>query len=338
MNNKNLISIIVPVYKVEQYLDRCIKSVLNQTYQNYEVILVDDGSPDNCPQICDKYCSEHNNFSVIHKQNEGLMAAWIDGLKVANGEYISFVDSDDWIEPTFLEEMLNNIINSNSDMCICNAYRSSEKNKLFLYAFDSKISGLLNNDELETFKHNELNTLQFFRWNKLFKKEILLNNIKYCNPKVKMWEDVNIILPCVLDAKRLYVIEKPLYNYYYNEASIVNSYSPTMLTNFEYLYPQIQQALKDKGYASEKNICDFLIRMLYISAKNIILSDVKQKRKLFHYLYKSWCYKEIKKHDITTVTGKIKFFILLFKSKSYFLTSTLIKILNKKQTKNNKRG
>lgn len=98
-----MISIIVPVYNVEKYLERCIESIVNQTYKDIEIILVDDGSPDNCPVICDRYAEKDNRIKVIHKQNGGLINARKSGLEIAQGDYIGFVDSDDWIEPEMYE-------------------------------------------------------------------------------------------------------------------------------------------------------------------------------------------------------------------------------------------
>lgn len=94
----SLISVIIPVYKVEEYLDRCVESILNQTYTNLEILLVDDGSPDNCPRLCDEYALKDARVRVIHKENGGLASARNAGLEKANGQFVSFIDSDDWIE------------------------------------------------------------------------------------------------------------------------------------------------------------------------------------------------------------------------------------------------
>ena len=101
------VSIIIPIYNVEQYLRRCVDSVLQQTLENIEIILVDDGSPDNCPLICDQYKAQDNRVKVVHKKNGGLSSARNAGLKIATGEYILFLDSDDWIEPETAEELVS---------------------------------------------------------------------------------------------------------------------------------------------------------------------------------------------------------------------------------------
>ena len=104
-HKEELISIIVPVYKVEKYLDFCIQSIVNQTYRNLEIILVDDGSPDNCPRICDEWAQKDQRITAIHKENGGLMSAWMAGVRESRGEYLCFVDSDDWVEQDMLISM-----------------------------------------------------------------------------------------------------------------------------------------------------------------------------------------------------------------------------------------
>ena len=107
MSEQFLVSVIVPIYKVEAYIDKCIRSILKQTYKNYEVILVDDGSPDKCPDICDKYACEYDNIRVLHKKNGGLSDARNAGVSIARGEYVTFVDSDDYIADDYIETLVS---------------------------------------------------------------------------------------------------------------------------------------------------------------------------------------------------------------------------------------
>lgn len=115
-----LISIIIPIYKVEQYLARCIDSIINQTYSNLQIILVDDGSPDNCPKICDEYASRDTRIEVIHQKNAGVSNARNNGLKIAKGDYVLFIDSDDYIAPDMCEKMLILAEQEKADMVVCN--------------------------------------------------------------------------------------------------------------------------------------------------------------------------------------------------------------------------
>ena len=121
------ISVIIPAYNVEQYLRQCLDSVVNQTYRNLEIILIDDGSPDNCGKICDEFAKKDSRVIVIHKQNAGLSAGWNDGLNIATGEWVAFVDSDDWIDVAFFEKMLNASNVKHADAILANAnYEETE--------------------------------------------------------------------------------------------------------------------------------------------------------------------------------------------------------------------
>lgn len=115
-----LVSIIVPIYNVENYIHKCLDSIINQTYKNIEIILVDDGSPDNCGKICDEYASKDERIKVIHKENEGLSAARNDGMDICIGEYVTFVDSDDYISYSFCKDLMNAINENDADIAICN--------------------------------------------------------------------------------------------------------------------------------------------------------------------------------------------------------------------------
>lgn len=167
-----LISVIIPVYKVEEYLDICVESVRNQTYTNLEIILVDDGSPDGCPQMCDKWASKDMRIKVIHKTNGGLSDARNAGIDVATGDYISFVDSDDYIAPEMLQKLYEGIIHHKSDIEACKIYNLQND---IITEYD--VEGNIIKD-----KEEKLTGLQYLKyyiggyienasWNKLYKKE-----------------------------------------------------------------------------------------------------------------------------------------------------------------------
>ena len=122
------ISVIVPVYKVEPYLKQCVDSIINQTYKNLEIILVDDGSTDNCGKICDEYASKDNRIKVLHIENGGPAVARNAGLDIATGKYIGYVDSDDYIEPDMYETLYNAMIKTNAGLVVCNWYRQDGTN------------------------------------------------------------------------------------------------------------------------------------------------------------------------------------------------------------------
>ena len=122
MEGNTKISVIIPIYKAEKFLDKCIGSVVGQTYENLEIILVDDGSPDNCPAICDSWAEKDSRIKVVHKENGGLSSARNAGLDVVTGEYFGFIDSDDWIEKDFFEFLITNALKENADISRCGLY------------------------------------------------------------------------------------------------------------------------------------------------------------------------------------------------------------------------
>lgn len=163
------LSIIVPVYKVEKYLSKCIESILAQTFTDFELILVDDGSPDRCGEICDKYAQQDNRVVVIHKANGGVSSSRNAGIEKATGEYIGFVDSDDYISPTMYEQMLASAERHSADIVICGVYRVTEdgqikNNEIFakeiVFAKDEVMHDILT-DKLKN-----------YTWNKIYKKKL----------------------------------------------------------------------------------------------------------------------------------------------------------------------
>ncbi len=132
-----LLSVIIPIYNVEQYLDKCVSSVVNQTYKNLEVILVDDGSPDNCPALCDKWAEKDSRIRVVHKKNGGHSDARNAGLDIANGDYIAFLDSDDYIELNAYESMMSDIMNYQADIVSCGMVRESPSGYVEKWGDDS---------------------------------------------------------------------------------------------------------------------------------------------------------------------------------------------------------
>ena len=213
-----LISVIVPVYKVEKYLDRCIGSVIAQTYKNLEIIMIDDESPDNCPEMCDEYARRDTRIKVIHKKNGGLSDARNIGLAVATGEYIAFVDSDDWIESDFIEILYNNAEKEHADISIIGytlvwddgrTRRFSQDDEYYTFDTDNAIRELLNQRKF-----------QCMVCQKMYKNYIF-DSVKF--PIGKVYEDVAVGLPTFLRAKKIVVSGKSKYNYYQRNDSIVNS-------------------------------------------------------------------------------------------------------------------
>ena len=168
-----MISIIVPIYNVEKYLSKCIDSILAQTYNDIEVILVDDGSPDNCPMICDEYAQKDNRVIVIHQKNAGVSAARNAGLKAAHGEYIGFVDPDDWISSSMYQEMITALERENADLAIC-GYDYYDENGAVDTArrYKEKADEIITQKEFMSRLSDMPPTVRQVTWNKLFRAEL----------------------------------------------------------------------------------------------------------------------------------------------------------------------
>lgn len=211
-----MISIIVPIYKVEEYLPRCLDSIINQTYKDLEIILVDDGSPDKCGDICDKYAEMDNRIKVIHKKNGGLSSARNTGLEIASGDYIAFVDSDDWIEPNAYELLLDAIESMDVDIAII-GYRQTDG---VLNQGDIQIgqNRLLNKDNLWDEILTKLNNAS---WNKLYKAK-LLGDTRYPVDLIH-GEDLIFNLEYINRCDRGVINDTVVYNYFIRPDSITGS-------------------------------------------------------------------------------------------------------------------
>lgn len=258
------IYVVVPVYKVEAYLERCVESILNQTYDNYELILVDDGSPDNCPAICDRYAVEHDNITVIHQENGGLSVARNTGVAYArehgddNRDWITFIDSDDFVHPKYLEYLHRAAKEAGVEISSCG----------FIVSDASEIDAAL----IEPLKYECLTPEEYWcrnftnatvAWGKLYRVN-LFENILY--PKGKIYEDNFTTYKLLFQHDRLASIEALLYCWYTNSRSITRSaWTPKQLDVMEALESQLA-FFEEKGYPAAYKA----------SAKEIFRHSVKQ--------------------------------------------------------------
>ncbi len=212
-----LISVIVPIYNVEDYLDKCINSILNQTYKNLEIILVDDGSPDNCPKMCDEYAKKDNRIKVIHKKNGGLSDARNKGIEIANGEYITFVDSDDYLSNDCIELLYINIVKYDSDISIGGHQVVYDNGKIInKYSNTEYVS--TPKEVLDKILYSD--GIDLSAWAKLYKRN-LFNNIKY--PVGRIYEDAATTYKLVDISDKISIISKPIYYYIIRNDSISNN-------------------------------------------------------------------------------------------------------------------
>lgn len=239
-----LISIIVPVYKVEKYLEKCVKSILAQTYKNIEVILIDDGSPDYCPIICDNYEEKDDRVIAIHKRNGGLSDARNAGMAIAKGEFICFVDGDDYVSEDFCELLLSAVLKSNADMAICNYLVVDENGN----SIQDKNIHLPIKDECISSQKFIKEYCGKYGWyyviacNKIYKRK-LFENVKY--PVGKQHEDAFVIHHLVAQCNRIACVKKTLYFYVQRQGSIMSQISVRNMDLGEALIDQYRFAKKN---------------------------------------------------------------------------------------------
>ncbi len=213
-----MITIVIPVYNVEPYLRRCIDSILSQTFQDFELILVDDGSPDGCGHICDEYALKSPRIRVIHKKNGGLSDARNSGLFDAQGEYIAFIDSDDWVAPSFLSDMMEALQDTEADICECEVLRTSgeEGERPNPGIADVPVRVFNTEEALKELISDRI--LHQHVWNKLYRREVL-QGILF--EKGRTNEDEFWTYQVFGRAKKVVKIDKALYYYFQRPGSIM---------------------------------------------------------------------------------------------------------------------
>ncbi|MCR4903604.1 MAG: glycosyltransferase [Butyrivibrio sp.] len=269
------VSIIVPVYNTADYLDECVKSLLDQTYKNIEIILVDDGSTDGISSgMCDNYGAADSRVIVIHKTNGGLMSAWIAGVEKATSKYLCFVDGDDWVEPEMVEKLYIKVANKDDIKDIVSSSYIIEKTGESKKMDSGLPAGIYEKEELLEIQKKllgeEVRPIIMSRCMKLIDNRLIRDNIKYCNPDIRMAEDVNIILPAILDCDRVTILDNAyFYHYRLVSTSIVHKYNSGLLSNIELNYKTFLDIFKEKGIANgEYQMNREFVQMLFIEMKN----------------------------------------------------------------------
>lgn len=282
---KLLVSVIVPIYNVEQYLARCVDSIIKQTYENLEIILVNDGSTDDSLKICYEYKNKDTRIKVFDKKNGGLSDARNYGMRHATGQYLVFVDSDDSIHNQMVEFLYNSIICSQADISVCNFKKvyedeisrdikfdfEQERNFLQLYDNIKAIGELFNPDKYIIFT---------VAWNKMYKKEAFLD-IEY--PKGKIHEDEFTAYRLFYNAKKIVYLDKPLYYYLQRNNSIMNQgFSEKRFHKIEAYQERIDFFITNNLYVKEAAKGYFWNYLNYIQDLKKFCPD-KKKEYRFHY-------------------------------------------------------
>lgn len=253
---KYKISIVVPVYNTEAYLHRCVDSLLGQTYKNTEILLVDDGSTDGSGQVCDELAKNEAKIKVLHKENGGLISAWKQGVFLSQGDYLCFVDSDDWVEPVMISEMAAYLTGSAEEI-IASDYviERGEGNQEYVYQQLEPGEYDRSRLEKEVVPHllgREKRYVTMSRCMKLIARELIVKNCHYSDERIRMGEDVTVMLPALLDCSRLVVMNhRVYYHYFYVTDSMVHKYDAGMYENCRLLRQVVLNILKDKFHGGQ---------------------------------------------------------------------------------------
>lgn len=287
--NEPLISIIIPVYNVEKYLSRCLNSVISQDYKNIEIILVNDGSTDNSLKICNNYCQKYSFIKTLSKKNEGLSSARNYGIKQAEGSFLMFVDSDDYVSQTFCSAALNSQKKYNSDIVIFDYNRVTTKSQT--HFFNHK-QGIVNKkDAMQYLVSNS------YAWNKLYRRK-LFTNVEY--PIGKYYEDEFTTYKLFEKSKIISYVKNPSYNYVETGESIVSKKNSRIIADqFESVYTFFDFLKKYYSSVYSKNLNALIIKalryctfcspsynhLLFEKAKNVLLENSISNDLAFKYKF-----------------------------------------------------
>jgi glycosyltransferase involved in cell wall biosynthesis len=250
-----LVTIIIPIYGVELYLNQCIESILSQTYQNLQIILVNDGSRDKCGEICDYYATKDARIQIIHKQNEGLVNARKSGLEIAQGEFVTFVDGDDWVGKNFIYNMIQPALKYDVDLTVSGYIREfyGKEDKILpksptgYYSYENLVKTIFPNAIYNGifFQHG----ISTYVWNKLFRISKLKQFLKLIDKNIVMGEDAALTYPYLFDCKNIYITDEADYYYRQRPNSIVKS-----VPNLKLEYSQLSLLFKHLKKNLEKNL------------------------------------------------------------------------------------
>ena len=261
-------SVIVPVYKVEKYLVNCIESVLNQTFSDFELILVDDGSPDSCPEICDRYKEKDERIKVVHKLNGGLASARRAGIKVAEGEYVFNLDSDDLIEPDTLE-CAHRIIKEKECDIVSFSYRWVKKGNTVNVTNDGLDEGLYKSDDIEKYifprllMDKDMNHVSYYLSGKAVKRDLLTPHQLGVSEKISLGEDLCCVIPCYLNANSVYISKKEAYLYTVREDSISKEFNSNQVYLVENVINEIRKNNFEKIADFNEQLCRYSCFMCF---------------------------------------------------------------------------
>lgn len=316
-----MISVIVPVYKVEKYLDNCVRSILTQTYSDFELILVDDGSPDNCPKICDDYATNDNRIVVLHKQNGGLSDARNSGLKIAKGSFVTFIDSDDYVANDYLETMMAMQQKYDVDIVVTgietflegeNPRINNNDNKEYVYSGIEALENMLYQNNLDSSACAMLLPIEIAK--------------KYPFPFRKYHEDEFTTYKYYVSVEKVAVTTKPLYYYLQRKGSIMHTFGQASIdeldaadnyVNFcKKFYPNLVPAAESKKFS---DYCQ-----VFLSNKDIKKTNYDEYLRISEYINESKI--KIFKNKKCRNKNRIAALLCIFHKKALVIVNEIIKV------------
>ncbi len=268
MTGEAEVSVIVPIYNIDQYIEQCISSIIMQTYDKLQIVLVDDGSTDRSGQICDQYQKKDVRIVVIHKQNEGLVPARKTGLLAATGKYICYVDGDDWIEPDFIEYLLAGMERAGTELSVADyfcdmeeySWKVQERQQAGVYDTKELISTMLYTGEFYEFGISQ------FVWAKLFRRDVLYEIQMQVDDRIFCGEDVAVTYPYILKTRKICFLSYAGYHYRQRRGSMTSGYDANEQMRNRILIQYLADIFQSSAYA------DNLYRQLNQYAKNLFLA------------------------------------------------------------------
>ncbi|MGN0524118.1 MAG: glycosyltransferase family 2 protein [Eubacterium sp.] len=333
-----MISIIVPIYKVEKFIKKCVDSIIAQTYKNIEIILVDDGSPDNCPAICDEYAKQDSRIKVVHKENGGLISARKAGLQASSGEYVCFVDGDDWIEADMYERIADSIEKTNADCIITQFFYEYQDKpvtsdyKLNRDFYDRK---QIEKDIFPTMLFDN----QYYRfgifpncWTKVFKRQLLEKHLMDTDERIRMGEDIAFTYPCLMECQTLAFVDKALYHYRINPESMTKAYDEKLSDIYLLPYQALVKKSKQLGVDLSGQLPYYLLYLVNFVIRNEAnINNPKTKKEKLAVLESIVDNDDIV-HTIESINAALlpshtRLLYLSIKKRSVFMLQSYIKLL-----------
>lgn len=327
-------SIIVPIYKVEKYLRKCVESILSQTYDDFELVLVDDGSPDSCPAICDEYAAKDSRIKVVHKSNGGLVAARKAGLECSFGNYVFFVDGDDWICKDCLEQINHIIERFAPDIVSFSDFYSATDDGAKRTSIGKRYNGVYDKARLSAEVYSDL----FFcrgefafgitpsLWSKVIRRDIISEFLKNTSEDIRMGEDWVVTLPCMLAANSVFFTDICSYYYRKTPTSMTNSFDVSAPKRIASLLAMLRERIADVGVENiNDQISLYAVFIVKFTLSNLVRgsSNIREDLKQFNIL---WEDPLLSKGIKLKIPFKAKVFLLTSKYKQVWILKLMHKL------------